>query len=159
MPETAQEALKSFFEGATVASLATAPLSTGVAVNIGFTDGAPPCHFLKLKGGATVVSGEHPDPDFALVMPPASVQKLASLKSDDPGDFGVEFFQLCISSNPDEKILVRVNAGPLRLLSHGYLGVIGVGGKKMLGWMRERGVLGLSGFKAAIGKLRERPSK
>jgi hypothetical protein len=159
MPGNAQDELKVFFESSTVASLATAPLSTGVAVNISFTDGAPPCHFLKLKGGATVKPGEHPDPDFALVMPPASAFKLAALKSNDPGDFGVEFFQLCISNNPDEKILVRVNAGALRLLSHGYLGVVGVGGRKMLGWMRERGVLGLSGFKAAISRMREQQPK
>jgi hypothetical protein len=154
--------LKAFFETARVARAATNPISKGVAVNIHFVEGVfpalkdthPPCHFLRALAGPAIVSGEHKDPDFTLFMPAASVDRLIALKSDDPGDFGVEFFKLCMSRDDTEKIRVRVRAGVLRLLSHGYFGVLGLGGRKMVAFLKEKGAFGMTGFKAVIARLR-----
>ena len=157
-----QEKLKKFFETAPVARRAIEPLSKGVAVNIHFVEGAfpdlkpvaPLCHFLRVPAGGTVVSGEHRDPDFTLYMPPLSVDRLGAITSDDPGEFGVEFFKLCMSKDDKEKIRVRIHTGPLKLLAHGYFGVIKAGGWKMLTFLKQNGVLGIGGFKGVINRLR-----
>lgn len=170
MPDTkiaSRDKLKKFFETATVARRSTDPLSKGVAVNIHFRDvpealpvpGSPDCHFLRVPAGGTVAAGGHPDPDFTLWMPHGAADKLIAMTSDDPGDFGIEFFKLCMTQDAAAKIYVRLHAGPLRLLSHGYFGVVKAGGWKMLGWLKEKGVFGLSGFKDAVTRLRERSNK
>lgn len=160
--ESPEARLKQFFETAKVARAATGPISKGVAVNIHFVKGVfpalkdthPPCHFLRSPAGPAIVSGDHQDPDFTLYMPASSVDRLAAIKSDDPGDFGVEFFKLCMSRDESEKIRVRVRAGVLRLLSHGYFGVLTLGGRKMVAFLKEKGAFGMTGFKAVINRLR-----
>lgn len=165
MPEkksSPQERLKAFFETAPVARRAVDPLSKGVAVNVLFVEGklpdlnqvAPPCHFLRVPSGGTVLSGEHPEPDFTLYMPLPSIDRLEQITSEDPGDFGVEFFKICMSKDETIKIRVLINTGPLKLLTHGYLGVLKVGGWKMLTFLKQNGVIGIGGFKAVINRLR-----
>jgi hypothetical protein len=79
------------------------------------------------------------------------VRQITALASDEVGEFGVEFFKLALSSDPATKVRIRVDAPTARLLSHGYLGVLALGGVKVSWWLIKKGI---KNPKAAIDRLR-----
>jgi len=151
MPGPSFDALKRFFETSSAASKATRPLHREARVGIELAGG--PAHFTMQTGQAQVVDGAAEDPDFSLYLPDGAVRHITAVKSDDVGEFGVEFFKLVISREPDAKVRVRVHASTARLLSNGYLSVLALGGAKVGWWLLRNGV---KNPKAAIDRLRGR---
>jgi hypothetical protein len=149
MPSESFDALKTFFETADVARKATKPLSAGAQVGLQLAGG--PAHFTMSSGRPQVVEGAAPNPDFTLTLPDGAVRRITSLKSDDVGEFGIEFFKLVLERDPSFKAGVKIDAGTSQLLSHGYLGVLAVGGMKVTWWLLKNGV---RNPKAAIDRLR-----
>jgi hypothetical protein len=145
------EELRAFFASAPVARRATGPLSRAarVAVHI---QGGPAC-FTMETGLPRLEAGECPDPDFTLEMPPGAVRRITALESDDVGEFGVAFFGLVLSKEPDLHVRVRIDAATARLVAHGYLGVLARGGLRVAWWLIRRGVRSPG---AAIERLRGR---
>lgn len=143
------EALKRFFETAPAARKATRPLARGARVNL--VIGGGPAHFTMETGAAQVRPGAAEDPDFTLVLPPGAVRRITRLESEDVGEFGVEFFKLVLAHDPDAKVRVKIDAPTTRLLGHGYLGVLALGGMKVSWWLIKNGV---KNPKAAIERLR-----
>jgi hypothetical protein len=90
-------------------------------------------------------------PDFTLTLPDGAVQRITSLKSDDVGEFGVEFFKLILEHDPQMKARVHIDASTGQLLKHGYLSVLALGGMKVTWWLLKNGV---KNPKAAIDRLR-----
>ena len=151
MPETSYESLKRFFESAPAARRATRPLGRGARVNLAL-DGDT-AHFTMESGAPEVRAGAAEDADFTLTLPEAAVGRITGLGSEDVGEFGIEFFKLVLEKDPALKARIRIDASTGQLLSHGYLGVLAVGGMKVTWWLLKNGV---RNPKAAIDRLRGR---
>jgi hypothetical protein len=151
MPGASYESLKRFFESSPAARKATRPLARGARVNLALAGG--PARFTMETGAPEVREGAAPDPDFTLTLPDAAVGRLTTLGSDDVGEFGVEFFKLVVERDPALKVRVAIDAPTTRLLGHGYLGVLALGGVKVTWWLLKKGV---KNPKAAIDRLRGR---
>jgi hypothetical protein len=149
MPSESFEALKKFFETTEVARKATKPLGADARVALQLDGG--PAHFTMSGGRPQVLEGPATDPDFTLKLPDGAVKRITSLRSDDVGEFGIEFFKLVLERDPLLKAGVKIDAGTGQLLSHGYLGVLAVGGMKVTWWLLKNGV---RNPKAAIDRLR-----
>lgn len=144
------EALRTFFESAPVARQATRPLDKGAEVALAL-DGGEPARFTMESGTPRVLPEKARAPDFTLTLPDGAVERITALQSDDIGEFGVEFFKLVLSKDPATKVRVHVDAPTTRLLGHGYLGVLALGGLKVTWWLLKNGV---KNPKAAIDRLR-----
>jgi hypothetical protein len=151
MPGTSYESLKRFFESAPAARKATRPLARGARVNLALDAG--PAHFTMESGAPEVRTGPAQEPDFTLTLPEAAVGRIVSLESEDVGEFGIEFFKLVLERDPTLKARIRVEAPTSRLIGHGYLGVLALGGLKVTWWLVKNGV---KNPKAAIDRLRGR---
>jgi len=145
------DALKRFFETADVARKATKPLDPGAEVGLQLDGG--PAHFTMEGGRPQVIDGPAKKPDFTLTLPDGAVKRITALTGDDVGEFGIEFFKLVLEKDPACKAGVRIDANTGQLLSHGYLGVLAVGGMKVTWWLLKNGV---RNPKAAIDRLRGR---
>ncbi len=143
------EALRKFFETTEVARKATKPLEPGAQVALRLDGGE--AHFTMSGGRPQVLDGPASNPDFSLTLPDGAVKRITALKSDDVGEFGIEFFKLVLEKDPTMKVGVRIDASTGQLLSHGYLGVLAVGGMKVTWWLLKNGV---RNPKAAIDRLR-----
>lgn len=142
--------LKSFFETAPVARVATRPLSREVEVGL-LLEGGLAARFTMETGEPRILAEPARDPDFTLVLPDAAVARLVSIGTEDAGEIGVEFFKLAISMDPTDRIRIRLDAPTLRILGRGYLGVLAIGGMKVTGWLLKNGA---RNPKAAIDRLR-----
>jgi hypothetical protein len=149
MDATSYDSLKRFFESAPAARKATRPLARSARVNLAL-DGVA-AHFTMESGTPEVRSGAAQDPDFTLTLPERAVSRITALESDDVGEFGIEFFKLVLERDPALKARVTVEAPTTRLLGHGYLGVLALGGVKVTWWLVKNGV---KNPKAAIDRLR-----
>jgi hypothetical protein len=143
------DALKTFFETAAAARKATKPLKDGAEVAVQLDGG--PASFVMRDGKPQLIEGKAQNPDFTLVLPDAAVKRITSLKSDDVGEFGVEFFKLVLEKDPSVKVRIKIDASTGQLLSHGYLSVLAQGGLKVTWWLLKNGV---KNPKAAIDRLR-----
>lgn len=149
MTGSARGALQEFFRTSAAARKATRSLSREARVALELDEG--PARFRMEADGARVEGGAEPDPDFTLTLPGGAVRRITSLDSDDVGEFGVAFFQLVLSRDPQERVRVRIHASTPRLVSHGYLGVLATGGVKVTWWLLRNGV---KNPRAAIDRLR-----
>jgi hypothetical protein len=149
MPATSLDSLRTFFGTAPVARKATRPLSRDARVNLALDGGT--ARFTMEAGGPEVRDGAHPDPDFTLTLPSGAVERITALGSDDVGEFGIAFFKLVLERDPLLKVRVRIDAPTTRLLGHGYLGVLAMGGVKVTWWLVKNGV---KNPRAAIDRLR-----
>jgi hypothetical protein len=154
MPGASYDALKTFLERAPAAGKAARPLSRGARVNLAIEGGD--AHFTMESGGPEVRDGAHADPDFTLTLPAGAVERITTLQSDDLGEFGIAFFRLVLERDPALKARVRIHAPTSRLLGHGYLGVLALGGVKVTWWLVKNGV---RNPRAAIDRLRGVASK
>jgi hypothetical protein len=151
MSTASLEALRRFFETSPAARKATAPLGPGAEV--GLVLDAGPAHFTLASGKARVEEGPATEPDFTLVLPDEAVRRITAIEGGDVGAFGVAFFGLVLSKDPATKVRIRIEAPTRRLFSHGYLGVLALGGMKVALWLLANGV---RNPKAAIDRLRGR---
>ncbi len=149
MPGQSFDTLKRFFESAPAAKKATRPLARGARVNLALASG--PASFTMETGAPEVRDAPAPDPDFTLTLPEGAVSRITGLASEDVGEFGIEFFKLIIERDPALKVRVSINAPTSRLLGHGYLGVLAIGGLKVTWWLIRNGV---KNPKLAIDRLR-----
>ena len=149
MPIQSTEALARFFATSPAARRATRPLSRDARVALDLA--GVPARFTMSTGAGQVEPGVEPDPDFTLTLPDGAVAHLTSTRADDVGEFGIEFFKLVLSREPERKVRVRIHASTARLVSHGYLGVLAAGGAKVAWWLLKNGA---KNPRAAIERLR-----
>jgi hypothetical protein len=149
MPGKSLAALAAFFETSPAARKATRPLGRDARVNLALDAG--PASFSMADGAPKVTDGAHPDPDFTLTLPDGAVERITALRSDEVGEFGIAFFKLVLEKDPALRVRVRIDASTGRLVTHGYLGVLAVGGLKVGLWLLRNGV---KNPKAAIDRLR-----
>ncbi|HTT72310.1 MAG TPA: AAA family ATPase [Anaeromyxobacteraceae bacterium] len=143
------EALRRFFETAEVARKAARPLSDEAEVALVLDGGQ--ARFVMRGGKPAVLEGPAEAPDFTLTLPDRAVARITALKSDEVGEFGIEFFKLMLEKDPALKLRAKIDAPTARLLAHGYLGVLAQGGLRVTWWLIKNGV---KNPKAAIEQLR-----
>jgi len=132
-----------------VARRATRPLAASAEVGL-VVDGTP-ARFALEGGRPGVWEGAPADPDFTLAIPAGAVERLAAGQSDDVGEMGVAFLQLLLERDPSLHVGVRIQASTARLLSHGYLGVLALGGFRVGLWLLRKG---FADPRAVIERLR-----
>lgn len=150
-PASSLDALRRFFEEAPAGRKATGPLSRDARVGLALDEG--PARFGMDEGRPTVRPGEEPDPDFTLTLPAAAVARLTQGAPADVGEMGIRFFELVLSRDPALKARIRIHASTARLVAHGYLGVLALGGFRVALWLLRKGVRDPKG---AIDRLRGR---
>lgn len=143
------EKLRTFFASAAAARAAARPLAREAEVAV-LLDGRA-ARFTMESGAPALVEDAARDPDFTVVLSERAVDHITSIESDDVGEFGVAFFTLVLSRDPELKARIRVHASTPRLLGRGYLGVMALGGAKVSWWLVKNGV---RNPKAAIDRLR-----
>jgi hypothetical protein len=143
------EALARFFATSPAARKATKPLARDARAALDLAGGA--ARFTMSTGEGCVEEGAEPDPDFTLTLPDGAVAHLTSIRAEDVGEFGIEFFKLVLAREPERKVRVHIHASTARLIAHGYLGVLAAGGAKVAWWLLKNGV---KNPKAAIDRLR-----
>jgi hypothetical protein len=145
------DALARFFAASPAARRAVRPLAPGARVALELDEG--PAGFTLEAGAPRLAAGPLADPDFTLRLPAAAVARVVAVEGDDVGAVGVAFFQQVLERDPAVRIGVRVQAPTPRLLAHGYLGVLALGGARVTLWLVKRG---LANPKAIIDRLRGR---
>ena len=149
MPTPSTEALARFFATSLAARKATKPLARDARAALDLAGGA--ARFTMSTGEGRVEEGAEPDPDFTLTLPDGAVAHLTSIRAEDVGEFGIEFFKLVLAREPERKVRVRIHASTARLIAHGYLGVLAAGGAKVAWGLLKNGA---KNPRAAIERLR-----
>jgi len=134
-----------------VARRAARPLAP--AAEVGLLVAGSAARFAMEAGRPVVREGAAADPDFTLTLPEGAVARLAAQQTDDVGEMGVAFFQLVLERDPALHVAVRLHASTTRLLSHGYLAVLALGGMRVALWLLRKG---LADPRAVIARLRGR---
>jgi len=151
MPQTSLEALARFFAASPAARRAVKPLSAGARVALDLDEG--PAGFTLAGGAPHLAAGPLADPDFTLRLPAGAVARVVAVEGDHVGEVGIAFFKLVLERDPALRVGMRVDAPTARLLSHGYLGVLALGGARVAFWLLKRG---LANPMAVIDRLRGR---
>ena len=147
------DALAELFARAPSASRAVRRLSPSARVGLELDEGL--AGFAVSDGVAVLTAGAPGDPDFTLRLPAAAVARLCAHAGAGVGvgELGLAFFTLLLERDPSLRVGVRVHASTSRLLAHGYLGVLALGGPRVLAWLLRRG---LADPRAVIERLRRR---
>jgi hypothetical protein len=94
------------------------------------------------------------DPDFELYMPTAAVSAITSHIDADVGKIGIEFFEHILAREPSRQIGVKVYSGFVKLTRRGWVGVLALGGSKLLMWMAGKGLRGPGAIANALSRLK-----
>jgi hypothetical protein len=143
--------LSAFFATSPAARKAVRPLGAGARVALLLDEG--PAGFTLRDGVPHLAAGALEDPDFTVRLPAAAVARLVAVEGEDVGAVGVAFFQLVLEREPASRVGLTVQAPTSRLLSHGYLMVLALGGTKVALWLLTRG---LANPRKVIERLRGR---
>ena len=96
-------------------------------------------HFALLEGEPAIRPGAAGRADFALRLPREAVLRLTALEDGDVGELGVTFLALLLERDPSLKVRVRLDAPVSRIVGHGYLAVLALGGFKVARWFVRNG--------------------
>jgi len=130
--------LAAFFAPSPAARRAVRPLAAGARVALLLDEG--PAGFTLVDGAPRLTPGQAADPDFTLRLPRAAVARLVAHPGDDVGQAGLAFFQLALERDPALRVGVTVQAPTARLVAHGYLAVLALGGARVALWLLRRGL-------------------
>jgi hypothetical protein len=83
------------------------------------------------------------------------VSAIAAQPNADVGDLGILFFSHMVARDPATKIGVKLHSGLFRLTMRGWLGVMALGGGKVVGWLAMKGLKGPSAIASAVTRLRK----
>ncbi len=137
---TSLDLLRRYFEDAPAARRAAAPLRPGARVALTLDEG--PAGFALADGRPVLTEGRLDDPDFTLRLPAAAVARLAEdpRAREDVGEAGLAFFRLALERDPAVRAGVSVQASTARLVAHGYLAVLALGGARVGLFLLRRGL-------------------
>jgi hypothetical protein len=153
--EPSNVVLQRFFETSEAARRAAHPLKKAAEVGVRFTDVPGSFRFHVVDGKPRFESVAAEDPDFDLTMAPGAVTAIAAQPNADVGDLGILFFQHILSKDENSKVHVKLHSGLMKLTMRGWLGVVALGGTKVLGWMATKGLKGPSAIASAISRLKK----
>ena len=153
--EPSNVVLQRFFEASEAARRASAPLRKAAEVGVCFTDVPGAFHFKLIDGKPRFQEGPAADPDFVLTLAPGAVSAIAAQPEAEVGDLGILFFQHILAKDPQAKINVKLHSGLIKLTMRGWLGVMALGGGKVMGWLAMKGLRGPSAIASALARLKK----
>jgi hypothetical protein len=153
--EPSNVVLQRFFEASEAARRASAPLRKAAEVGVRFTDVPGDFNFKLIDGKPRFQEGAAADPDFVLTLAPGAVSAIAAHPEAQVGDLGILFFQHILAKDPQAKINVKLHSGLLKLTMRGWLGVMALGGGKVMGWLAMKGLRGPSAIASALARLKK----
>ncbi len=131
-------------------------LNSGAEVAIRFVDQPGDWRlYIPESGKACFEQAKATDPDFELYMPTAAVNAIAVQTKADVGELGIAFFEHIVAREPTRQIGVKVHSGFVKLTRRGWLGVLALGGPKVMMWMAGKGLRGPGAIANALGRLRK----
>jgi hypothetical protein len=135
--ESSRARLQAFFEHSPAAKKAVRPLAKTARVALELDEG--PIGFTMRDGAPCLVPGPLADPDFTLRLPAGAVEHLAAIEGEDVGAVGIAFFELVLDREPARHVGLAVQGSTVRLMRHGYLAVLALGGARVALWLLKRG--------------------
>src|SRR5437763_5132338 len=154
-PEPSNVILQRFFETSESARKAAAHLRSAAEVGVQFTDVEGDFRFTMVDGKPRFLDGKARDPDFELTLAPGAVTAIAAQPNADVGDLGILFFQHIVAKDPQAKINVKLHSGLIKLTLRGWLGVMALGGGKVMGWLARKGLSGPAAIGSALARLKK----
>jgi hypothetical protein len=153
--QTPSAALAAFIATNPGAQRASATLKCGAEVAIRFVDqpGDWRLHVVE-SGKACFEQAKATDPDFELYMPAAAVFAITARTDADVGELGVAFFEHIVAKEPVRQIGVKVHSGVVKLTRRGWLGVLALGGPKVVLWLAGKGLRGPGSIANALSRLK-----
>ena len=119
--------LRQLLETSEAGRKAASSLSKAVSVGVRFTDVPGDFRFHAVDGKPRFEPGKADEPDFELTLFPGAVHDVCGKSSADVGDLTVLFLQHIFANEPDQKILVKVHSGLVKLTMRGWLRVVVAG--------------------------------
>jgi len=107
--------LRQLLETSEAGRKAASSLSKAVSVGVRFTDVPGDFRFHAVDGKPRFEPGKADEPDFELTLFPGAVHDVCGKSSADVGDLTVLFLQHIFANEPDQKILVKVHSGLVKL--------------------------------------------
>ena len=129
------EMLRQLLETSEAGRKAASSLSKAVSVGVRFTDVPGDFRFHAVDGKPRFEPGKADEPDFELTLFPGAVHDVCGKSSADVGDLTVLFLQHIFANEPDQKILVKVHSGLVKLTMRGWLRVVVAGCPKLIRWL------------------------
>src|SRR5437868_2715016 len=129
------EMLRQLLETSEAGRKAASSLSKAISVGVRFTDVPGDSRFRAVDGKPRFEPGKAAEPDFELTLFPGAVHDVCGKSSADVGDLTVLFLQHIFANEPDQKILVKVHSGLVKLTMRGWLRVVVAGCPKLIGWL------------------------
>lgn len=149
------EGLKAFLEARPVAIRAASPLKESALITITIVGDPAPYYVSREGKRTTLLAGAPPKPaQVAFTISPKAIADLCAYKSEDIGEFGVHFFKLMRSSDPEIQLDVRLHTGFLGLMSMGVFNVLALGGTGVMSFLARHGFKSLKEIRKAIAGLR-----
>jgi hypothetical protein len=106
------------------------------------------------SGKAVFEQEKAANPDFELYMPPDAVKAITARTDSDVGSIGIVFFEHILARDPARKVGVKVHSGIVKLTRRGWLGVLALGGPKLVMWMAGKGLRGPGAIANALSRLK-----
>lgn len=148
------EMLRQLFETSGAARKAATSLSKAACVAVRFTDVPGDFRFYAVDGKPCFEPGKAEEPDFELTLPPRAVSDMCGKPAGDVGDLSISFLQHIFAKEPEQKVLVKVHSGLLKLTSHGWLRVAVAGCPTLIARLARMGLKGPSAMVSALSRLR-----
>lgn len=136
-----------------VFTTATNPLKDGIEIAI-FIDEAESITLTKRNKLIEVLEISPKAPEISFWISSKAVEQIHKHPSEDVGDIGIELIKLMAKSEVDLYLRCKIHAGLITLTMKGYLGVIPLGGSKLMKFLATKGFSGMGRIKQAIDNLR-----
>ena len=149
---SSEQQLKDFFSR-DISQKATQPLKNGIEIEI-CIDGAPSLTLTKKNNKLELLSTPPKNADMSFWIGNKGVEELVQCETEDIGEIGIAIIKLMLASDPKFQLKSKVHIGTLKLISHGYLAVLPLGGPKIMSFLASKGFANLGKIKDAISQLR-----
>lgn len=149
---SSQEILNEFFSR-TVCQKATEPLKNGIEIAV-YIEQEPPLTLYKRNNKIEVAATAPKTPDISFWVGKKGLLELTQSHFDDIGEIGICIIKLMLSTDSEMQLKSKVHIGSLKLLSHGYLRVLPLGGPKIMSFLASKGFANIGKIKDAISQLR-----
>ena len=138
--------LQDFFDKP-VAVKAASPLKKGVTVNVDIIETGESFHVVK-EDNMRVYKEKGKNPDATIEMTINAVEYLISFETDNIGEYGIEILKMILEGDQKKRIIVHYHVGLIKITTHGYFGVLKLGGSGIWQYLSSHGL-------SNIGKIRQ----
>ncbi len=154
MPAEDFRLLKSFLEERPVAVRAAEPLKDGTIFQMNIV-GDDASYYVEREAKRTVLKeGTLPrNPDITFTISQAAIKRLHDFDSNNIGAYGVEFFKIMVSDDPELSLDAKLNIGFFKLTRLGVFKILAKGGPEVMSFLATRGLGSLKAIGKAIKKL------